>query len=83
MLHNAGQRLRKMSPAQQGRIFYLNDKIKNCEGEEIPSKYWCTSCKIVWNKLYNVFTNFEIINAKRAQCRDTSIHSGFSEFDST
>jgi len=82
---NVGLRLRKMSPAQQGRIFALRNRIKKCEGNEMPYKYWCKSCKAVWNKINDVFVKFERINERRSRehMYDTSIPNGFSKPDST
>ena len=81
---NATQRFLEMFPAQQRRIFVLRHRIRKCEGIDMPYKYWCPSCKAIWNKINDVFLKFEKKNMEQTlQDRfDASAHN-FSKPDST
>ena len=84
-ISNVTQRLKAMTPSQQRRIFTLRNRICECEGAEMPYKYWCKSCKTTWQKLNDVFVKFEKVNSKQIQAYEynTYTHEGFSEYDST
>ena len=78
------QRLSKMPEEQQNIIIGLYNSIFDCEGEGMPGKYWCESCKATFVRLHELFVRFELLNIQHEQIyrRSTStIHPGFFGYD--
>lgn len=73
------RRLSRMADGQRIILVKLYNKVFDCEGEGMPRKHWCESCKATFVRLHELFARFELLNMQHEQIygRSTSTHPGF------
>lgn len=59
-----------LTSPQKKIILNLLRQIHNCEGKDMPRKYWCDSCKTTWKRLEELSLRFISINADNKRARE-------------
>ena len=62
MANDAKQSLDKMTPLQKAVLHKLWQDVRDCEGSDMPKAYWCSSCKVKYNRFQELFDRFAHMN---------------------
>lgn len=75
-----GHRIDNLNPRQKIILSKIWNKIKSCEGMDLPKKYWCDSCKLTWVRFFELIHRFETVNDAHTLLHQSSSYGEYNQF---